>query len=500
MDSLWLELKNKLDIYPSLEKDMTTDVCVIGGGIFGITCSYYLSKLGFKTIVLEKDTIGSKTTGHTTAKITSQHSLIYNYLCNSYGKSFAKDYLEANEQAILNIKKIIDDEKIKCNFEYQNSYVYTNNENEVINIKDEVNSLNSIGFNANFVTKTSLPFEILGAVQFKNQAQFHPLKYLMGLCKAITNNEGQIYTNTLVTDVKNDNNTFVTYANNHIVKSKYVIIASHFPFLNIPGFYFSKMYQSTSYVIGADIKEKPFSGMYINVTDPIYSFRNVKIDRKNILLLGGANHKTGYSTSYDETYKDLENKLKSIYPDSEVLYRWNTRDCITLDKIPYIGRYSNIMENIYIGTGFNKWGMTTSNVAANIIKDMICNKENKYAYVFNSTRVNPIKNRKEFKNVMVQSVDSLFIDKIKNTTIPFENIQNNSGGIVNINGQKVGIYKDSTGNIFAVNPICTHLGCLLSWNDIDKTWDCPCHGSRFDFMGKNIYDPAFKNLEIYNLD
>lgn len=260
------------------------------------------------------------------------------------------------------------------------------------------------------------------------------------------------------------------------------------------------MYQSTSYIIAADIRQKPFSGMYINVSDPIYSFRHVKIDGKNLLLVGGGNHKTGYSTSYNETYKTLENKLKSIYPNAEVLYRWNTRDCMTLDKIPYIGRYSNIIENMYIGTGFNKWGMTTSNVAANIIKDMILKKENKYAYVFDSTRIKPIKNRKELKNIIVQSVDSLFIDKIKNSTINFENINNNSSGIVNVNGQKVGIYKDSTGNIFAVNPICTHLGCLLSWNDIDKTWDCPCHGSRFDFMGKNIYDPAFKNLEIYNLD
>ena len=177
------------------------------------------------------------------------------------------------------------------------------------------------------------------------------------------------------------------------------------------------MYQSTSYIIAADIRQKPFSGMYINVSDPIYSFRHVKIDGKNLLLVGGGNHKTGYSTSYNETYKTLENKLKSIYPNAEVLYRWNTRDCMTLDKIPYIGRYSNIIENMYIGTGFNKWGMTTSNVAANIIKDMILKKENKYAYVFDSTRIKPIKNRKELKNIIVQSVDSLFIDKIKNSTI-----------------------------------------------------------------------------------
>lgn len=201
---------------------------------FGISCAYYLSKKGFNVVVLDKDNISCKTTGHTTAKITSQHGLFYNYLTKSYGNSFAKDYLNANEEAISNVKKIIDDENIKCDFEFQNSYVYTTNQQEVQMLKDEVNSLNNIGFNANFVTKTSLPFEIAGAVQFKNQAQFHPLKYIYGLCKCITNNGGQIFTNTLITDVKKSNDIYISYTKNNIIKSKYVIIASHYPFLNIP--------------------------------------------------------------------------------------------------------------------------------------------------------------------------------------------------------------------------------------------------------------------------
>ena len=500
MNSLWLEHKNEKQNFSTLDKNISCDVCIIGAGIFGITCAYYLSKKGFNVVVLDKDNISRKTTGHTTAKITSQHGLFYNYLVNSYDKSFAKDYLEANEKAILNIKKIIDDENINCDFEFQNSYVYTESKQEIDMLKDEVNILNDIGFNANFVTQTSLPFKIEGAVQFKKQAQFHPLKYIYGLCNCIKNIGGQIYIDTLVTDVKKDGNNYICYTKNNIVKSKYVIMASHYPFLNIPGFYFSKMYQSTSYVIGVDIKQKPFSGMYITAKQPTYSFRNAKVQGKEILLVGGMDHKTGYSTDYANTYGKLEEKVRQLYPNADILYRWNTRDCITLDKIPYIGYYSNIMENMYVGTGFNKWGMTSSNVAANIVTDLILGKENKYAYVFDSLRVKPIKNINEMKNMLTQSVNSIVIDKLKNNTINFSNIDLNCGGIIDVNGKKVGIYKDTSGNVYAVNPVCTHLGCLLSWNNIDKTWDCPCHGSRFDFMGKNLYDPAFENLEIYNLD
>ena len=171
-----------------------------------------------------------------------------------------------------------------------------------------------------------------------------------------------------------------------------------------------------------------------------------------------------------------------MYPNCEVLFRWSTRDCITLDKIPYIGRFSSLIDNLYVGTGFNKWGMTSSNVAANIICDNIMKKSNKYSYVFNSTRLNPIKNRIELKNMISESINSIAIKKFKKSSVSFDDIPNNSGGIININNQKVGIYKDTSGNVFAVKPVCTHLGCLLSWNDADKTWDCPCHGSRFELF------------------
>ena len=501
MNSLWLNSSKNTNEFKELTNNEETEICIIGAGIFGLSCAYYLSKLGFKVIVLEKNGIAEKATGNTTAKITSQHGLFYDYLINSYSKKFASDYLEANEKAIENIREIIDTEKIKCDFEIQNNYVYTTKNSELRAIKKEVEAVESLGFPCEFVTKTGLPFEIAGAICFKNQAQFHPVKYTHGLCKSILSNGSKIYTNTTVTNVeKTNNSSYIVSTKNNTVKCKYVIVASHYPFINFPGLYFTKMYQSTSYIIAVDTKKTLFNGMYINFTNPIFSYRTAKYEGKELLLIGGGDHKTGQLSSYKDTYGILEQEAKKYYPDSEILFRWNTRDCIPLDKIPYIGQYSTLMPNVFVGTGFKKWGMTSSNVAANIIVGKICGKENKYEYIFNSSRLKPIKNLDEFKNMMIQSSKSLVFNKLKRPNMSFDEIQNNSGSIVEINNQKVGIYKSPDGKIFAVKPVCTHLGCLLSWNDVDKTWDCPCHGSRFNFNGKNLYDPAFKDLETYDID
>ena len=447
MNSLWLS-ENKNDKFESLSNNIETDVCIIGAGIFGMTCGYYLSKSGLKVTIVEKDEIGRKTTGHTTAKITSQHGLFYTYLVDTYGESFAKDYLSANQDAIENIKNIIDNEKINCDFERQSSFVFTTNPSEVSQIKKEVDVLNSLGFPANFVTKTGLPFEIAGAVQFQNQAQFNPIKYLNGLANSITKNHGEIYTSTTVYDVKHSDDMFYTFTPNGVISSKYVILASHYPFINFPGIYFFKMYQSSSYVIGIDTKKTLNNGMYITASSPTYSFRTANYNGRKILLIGGSGHKTGHKTgtplSYEDTYGALENYAKQLYPNCEILFRWDTRDCITLDKIPYIGRFSNTMDNIYVGTGFNKWGMTSSNVAANIVCDMILGRKNEYAYVFDSTRVHPIKNRTEIKNMITESVNSLALNKFKDSDINFDEIPINSGGIIDVNNQKVGIYKDTS--------------------------------------------------------
>lgn len=559
MNSFWLDSIENKNKFNKLEKDISTDVCIVGAGIFGLTCGYYLTKQGYNIVLLEKEKdIASKTTGHTTAKITSQHNLIYKYLIDSLGESMAKKYLYANQDAIENIYQIINDENIDCDFVRQDSYVYTNNLDELEKIKLENKAVNSLGFKSEFVTSTPLPFNVLGALRFPNQAEFNHIKYAYGLAKCITSNgssaidglvnagsvgsvsvgdgivenspggaslnlakgTGEIYTDTLVQNIKKENDEFITSCKDYVVRSKYVILASHYPFIDRLGYYFLKMYQSTSYVIAVDIGDKTFDGMYINSKQPTFSYRFANFSGscgKRLLLVGGADHKTGSKIDLSNAYSILEYEVRKYYPDCKVLYKWNTEDCITLDKIPYIGEFSHFMPNMYIGTGFNKWGMTSSNVAGNIIVDKILGRENEYENVFKATRLHPIKNNVELGNMIKETTNSFVINKFKvpdadldviedNSVMSgskkagnFEEIKNDSGHVLKYNGQTIGIYKDNDGKIFAVNPICTHLGCLLSWNNLDKTWDCPCHGSRFDYKGHQLYNPAIRDLDVIDL-
>ena len=556
MNSFWLDSIENKNKFNKLEKDISTDVCIVGAGIFGLTCGYYLTKQGYNVVLLEKEKdIASKTTGHTTAKITSQHNLIYKYLIDSLGESMAKKYLYANQDAIENIYQIINDENIDCDFVRQDSYVYTNNLDELEKIKLENKAVNSLGFKSEFVTSTPLPFNVLGALRFPNQAEFNPIKYAYGLAKCITSNgssaidglvnagsvgsvsvgdgivenspggaslnlakgTGEIYTDTLVQNIKKENDEFIISCKDYVVRSKYVILATHYPFIDRLGYYFFKMYQSTSYVIAVDIGSKTFDGMYINSEQPTFSYRFINYNGNHLLLVGGADHKTGSKIDLSNAYNILEDEVRKYYLDCKVLYKWNTEDCITLDKIPYIGEFSHFMPNMYIGTGFNKWGMTSSNVAGNIIVDKILGRENEYENVFKATRLHPIKNNVELGNMIKETTNSFVINKFKvpdadldviedNSVMSgskkagnFEEIKNDSGHVLKYNGQTIGIYKDNDGKIFAVNPICTHLGCLLSWNNLDKTWDCPCHGSRFDYKGHQLYNPAIRDLDVIDL-
>ena len=501
MGSLWIENTKNSQQFPKLENDIETEVCVIGAGLFGLTTAYYLAKNNIPVTVVEAENeIGIKTSGNTTGKITSQHGLFYEHLIKDFGDKYAQKYLDANERAIKEIKKIIDESNIECDFSWQDNYVYTTIQDEVQQIKDEVKAVKSLGFDAEFVTKIDLPFAIQGAIKFPNQAQFDARKYMLGLVRAIINRNGNIYTGTRVGNVEKGMNEYLVTTNNANIVAKKVVMATHYPFISVPGFHFLKMYQSTSYGLAVDTKTELFEGMYINVKDPIYSFRTAMYNGKKVLVVVGADHKTGETIENDNNYAMLEKKVKELYPQAKILFRWNTEDCIGLDKIAYIGEFSGLMPNVYIGTGFKKWGITTSNVAANILVDKIMGKENKYEEIFNSKRLKPIKNRWEMKNMLKQTVTSIALEKLQTPDGSIDEIQNDNGGIININGTNVGIYKDNSGNVFSIKPVCSHLGCELTWNNLDKTWDCPCHGSRFDYMGNNIYNPANKPLDKINID
>ena len=434
MNSYWIEsVKSKKKEFSSLKNDEKADVCIIGGGLTGITTAYYLSKSNLKVILLEKYKICEHASGNTTAKITSQHGLFYDYLIQSQGKEKAKQYLEANEDAIKNIEQIVTEENIDCDFERQDNYVYTLKEEEILKIRKEVEAVNSLGFSAKFVQDLELPFRTLGAIKFPNQAQFNPCKYVNGIVEAISNKDNiSIYENTKVVDIKgakvqelreeseeefqknkeSSGYTIIT-ENGKKVTAKYVVLATHYPIINFPGYYFLKMYQEMSYLIGVETTEPLFEGMYINSEQPTVSFRVAKDGDKKLLLIGGMGHKTGERKDISDSYQKLEAIAKQYYPDCKIKYHWCTEDCISLDKIPYIGEFSNLMPNVYVGTGYKKWGMTTSNVAATIISNKILGNKNKYEEVFTSTRLKPIKNRKELGNMVKEVATSWTIEKLK---------------------------------------------------------------------------------------
>ncbi len=450
--SYWVE-STKQTNFPSLAKDISTDVLIIGGGITGILTAYMLSNSNLNITIVEADKMAMGVTANTTAKITSQHGLLYDYLLNSFDFETAKGYLDSNEEAIKLVSQIVEKEKIDCDFSYQDSYVYTCQKSNVQKIVDEVSAITSLGLKAEYVTECPLPFNIEAGIKFPNQAQFHPRKYLLNLLSVLETKNINLFENSKVIDIKHTNNMYEVYTNEYKITTKYLVMASHYPIKNFPGMYFIKMYQDSSYAIGVELNQDVFDGMYISCDFPSYSFRNaIQANGKKLLIVGG------------------------------------------------LGEFSNFLPNMYVATGYKKWGMTTSHVAAKIISDKILNSENPYEKIYTATRLKPIKNSKEFGNMLKQSAYSLAINKLTPPIISYSELTNDSGGVVNYNGKKLGIYKDKDGKKFAVLPYCKHLGCELSWNNLEKTWDCPCHGSRYDYTGKIITEPTTENLDTIDID
>ncbi len=494
MESFWEEEIKKHQEFESVKNNIDVSVCIIGGGLTGLSTAYYLSKK-VSVAVVEKDRICSHTSGKTTGKITSQHGLFYEYLINSENKEFAKKYLKANEKAIDNIENIIKESQGECDFEREDAYVFTMQETKVDQIKNEQASVDKIDKEkSEFVKQVLLPLEIAGAIKFRNQAKFHPVKYGYILANSIMNNNGRVFENSKVTDIKRENGKYIVSVNRNKIIADYVVIATRYPIVNVPGYHFLKMYQSTSYAVMTDVKKELFNGMYISTEVPNISFRTVKDGERKLLLAVGFDYKTGKEDLKDG-YQRLETVIRKMYPDAEILYKWSAEDCISLDKIPYIGEISVMKPNMYIATGFNKWGITSSNIAANIITDDILGNENEYKDIFKSTRLQPIKNRQEVGNMLKEVNKSLIASRFKITKNELKDIKIGEGKIVNINNTKVGVYKSQTGEVFKIRPYCAHLGCELYFNNIDKTWECPCHGSKFSYDGKLIEVPSNKDLK-----
>lgn len=429
--SVW-QKETILPSFSNLKGDLKTDVLVIGGGMCGLLCAYFLKQQGIDCVVVESDKIASGTSGNTTAKITSLHGAIYSELISSFGLEVAQKYFEINEKAIKEYEKIA--AKTDCDFKKSTAYTYTLNNKSVV--QEEYLALKKLGALAEFKNVSQLPISVLGMVGLKGQAEFNPLKFVKHIIKDLT-----IFENTRILSV--DDN-FAYYQGGKIRANK-IIVATHFPFINSHGLYFLKLYQHRSYVLALENAQN-VNGMYVDEAEDGLSFRNYG----NLLLLGGGGARTGKPCGSFNELVEFKNKH---YPNSKIKYKWATQDCMSLDKIPLIGQYSKSTPNLYVATGFNKWGMTSCMVSAMLLTNAIIGEKNDCADIFNPSR--SILKPQLFVNV-------------------FETVSN-----------------------FAVPTTkrCSHLGCALKWNKYEHSWDCSCHGSRFEKDGKVINNPANKDLK-----
>ena len=432
MDSVW-QINSERVSFGRLTEKVKTDVLIIGGGMAGLLTAYTLSGRGVDCVLLEADRICNGTSANTTAKITLQHGLIYDKLIRRHGIEKAGLYLEAQRDAMTQFERL--SKVVDCDYEHKSSYVYSLTDRE--KIERELSALDRLGLTAELSMAEKLPFSVKGAVRVKNQAQFNPLKFAFGIAGGV-----RVYESSKVVALeKNRAKTL----HGEVVADK-IVIATHFPILNKHGGYFLKMYQHRSYVIALE-NASDVDGMYIDESDKGLSFRNYA----GLLLLGGGAHRTGKKGG---NWCELESFSAKHYPGAKVVTKWAAQDCMTLDKMAYIGEYSKSTPGLYVATGFNKWGMTSSMLSAMILSDLVCDGRSEYSELFLPSR------RMYIPSLALNAAEALL------------------------------------GLITPTAPRCPHLGCALRYNEAEHSWDCPCHGSRFTKDGKLIENPATDDKHI----
>lgn len=429
--SLWADGKN-FPKWEALKGDLKTDVLVIGGGICGLLCAYYLKQAGVDYALVEANTVAGGVTGNTTAKITALHGLVYRELAEKSGFEVAQKYLTANQEAVQEFASLA--KEANCDFEEKTAYTYSLQDRE--KIQREYATLSRLGADAELHYDAPLPMPVAGAVGLRGQGQFHPLKFLQYISKDLT-----IYENTRITEISSD----CAYYNGGKIQAKKIIVATHFPFLDKHGMYFLKLYQHRSYVLALE-NAQSLSGMYVDEADGGLSFRSYG----DLLLLGGGGGRTGKPCG---NWAELKAFCNQYYPQSEIRYQWATQDCMSLDKIPWIGQYSPKTPNLYVATGFHKWGMTSSMVSAKLLTAQILGQQIDYGDIFAPDR-------------------SIWRPQLL------------------ING-----FETLMNFLYPTVRRCPHLGCALKWNRYEHSWDCSCHGSRFAPDGRLIDNPANKNAK-----
>lgn len=443
---------------PPLDTDLDTDVCVIGGGIAGILAAYALHDDGRRVVLIDARELGRGVTGHSTAKITSSHGLIYTQIERSFGSEGAAAYGGANEAGKELIRSIIDQHSIACDLETQDNYVYTEQRDKLSDIRAEVDAARRARLPASFVTSTPLPYPVEGAVRFTDQSQFHPRKFTNGLIDVLSSEGIPIFESTSATSVTNDARPRVETSTGYSVTADHVVVATHLPFLD-RGLFFAKAHPYRSYVVAGHLDNAP-DGMHISTGDSTRSIRRTPDGDRTLLLVSGEGHKTGHHPDTNEPYRKLADFAAERLGVTEIAYRWAAHDYVPVDHVPYIGRVTRWNDRVLTATGFAKWGFANGAVAAMILRDAIAGRDNPWASLFDAKRIKPLASAYEFTKENAQVAVRFVADRVDRTS-----------------------------------PRCTHMGCVLKWNNAETTWDCPCHGSRFDANGKVIEGPAVRDLD-----
>lgn len=492
--SFWIDSTLRSN-YPSLAQDIQADVAVIGAGLAGITAAMLLKRAGKTVVVLEAERIGEGASGHTTAKVTSLHQLKYATLIKEIGEAKARLYGESNQAAIAQLASLVRNEQIDCDFEFKDAYTFAKSLSNLEDVKAEVEAAQLLGLPADYVSKPPLPFEVMGAVRFSNQAQFHPRKYLLALAAKINGDGCFVFEQTRVRTVEGEEPCRVRTNSGHTVTAQDVIVATHLPILD-QGLFFAKSYPQRSYLIGARINaEQALNGMFIGTGEKYRSLRTTPTDDGGtLLLIGGEGHKVGEADDTEQRFERLAAYAHDRFGVATVDYYWSSQDVVSFDKLPYIGKLTPMNQHTYVATGFSLWGMSNGTLAGMILSDLILGQPNPWAELYDATRPTPFLTQDSIKNNL--DVGARWVgDRFKGLFDSPEHVNPGEGKLVTSNVQKIAAYRDDAGTLHQVSAVCPHLGCIVAWNAAEKSWDCPCHGSRFDTDGKILEGPAVNALE-----
>ena len=480
--------------YPRLDRDVEVDVAVLGAGIAGLTAALLLERDGASVAVVEADRVAGGATGYTTAKVSSQHGLHYARLEKSFGEEGARAYAKSNQQAIEWMEGLIDERGIDCDWRRKPSYVYGSSEDDRSQLEQEAAAARRAGLPADFTTDTELPFDVPGAVRFGEQAEFHPRKYLLPLAESL---KGPVFERTRATYVADGEPARVETDAGHSVTAAHVVEATGFPFSD-RGVFFARMHAERSYCIAVSANGGVPEGMYITASSPTRSLRMAPgPGGRELLLVGGEGHKVGQSEGpTTERYAELERFAREHFDVRSVDYRWSTQDNIPVDGVPFVGKATPLSKRQWVATGFLKWGMTNGTVAAMILADRIAGRENPWAALYDSSRVKPLASAKELLKENLNVARHFVGDHLSRPDVRHvSELAPGQGGLVRDGARKLAAYRDDDGKLHVLSSVCTHLGCQVVWNDAERSWDCPCHGSRFHWDGTVLQGPAVKGLE-----